>query len=139
MSKKLRGITTLVLVAVLVCMVAVPAFAATSWVYSNDFGNTHIDADAIIARRSTSGTITSSEYGNDLYISATYKYYPAGGGSLVTETDAAASYRYYAQAAFSGSSTSVNYMYNATYSFSADIYDSTGTYTYRSSPVVVTY
>ena len=139
MPKKLRGVATMIVVAVIVCMVAVPVSAATYWDYGNDFGNTSIGANAIIARRSTSSTITSSESGNYLHISATYKYYPPGGGNLITETEAAASYRYYAETEFSGSSNEINYMYNATYSFSADIRDVTGTYTYRSNPVVVTY
>lgn len=139
MTKKLRGITMLALAVVMICMMALPTFAATYWDYSDDVGNAHIDASATISRRATAGLIESSVSGNNLSISATFKYYPPGGGNLITETKTANSSGIFAQVTLNESNAAINYMYNATYSFTATIYDSTGTHIYRSNPVVLTY
>lgn len=139
MTKKLRGITMLALAVVMICMMALSAFAATSWNYSEDFGSTNIEATANILRRSSTGAIISSKTGDNLSVSAELKYYPPGGGNLITETKTANSSGISAQVTLNESNAAINYMYNAKYYFYATIFDMTGTYSYSSNPVVVTY
>lgn len=137
MSKKFRKISVLILVPVLVCLLSITAFADSQWSDYRDYGSNYVDAFANITRYETSGTITSQEAGNNLYVGATYRYYPSGGASLVTEDEAAASSRYYAQVSFYN--TGIHAMYNASYVFRADVYNPTGTDYWRPNTVVVTY
>ena len=134
MSKNIRKITVLILIPVLVCLLGTTAFADQFWSDYRDYSGNLVEVSADITRYATSGTITSQETGNDLYVGATYRYYPSGGASLVTETDAAASTRYYAQAFFYDSG--IHAMYNASYTYSADIYDPPSYDTWRTSKTV---
>lgn len=139
MIKKLRGVAALALAVVMICVMALPAFAATSWDYYEDFGTTNIEAYATISRRSTMGVIFSSKTGDTLSVSATYRYYPPGGGNLITVQTTGVQTGTYTQVKFDGSADVVNYMYDATYSFYARINDMTGTYTYQSNSIVLVY
>lgn len=139
MSKKLRRITVLALIPVLVCLLSITAFATAPFPYtaSYDGGSQYIEADANISRYSTNGIITSIAYGNDLYAHVTYKYYPAGGASLVSETDSNTSNRYYVEVGFSNSS--IFAMYNATYTFRANVYTSYGPQVFNPNVTTIAY
>ena len=149
MKKMLRKITALLVALVFICLCGVNAFAYDlPLTESFDNGRFKVTITGTISRYATNGSVwvqrveAPAQMLTNVHrsVSVTYRYIVMDGDTPVvkigTKTDTP-TYVYIASVSFSN--TSIYQMFNATYTYEADIPCSYGTQQFRPTPQTITY